>query len=88
MNKNPPLIYIEWCDAISDTPKWVSGSDAIAWCEGEDWIIKQSGFLLMETKEYILMASKYNPHSQGDDMFFGLHKIPKTWIRKRKNLKS
>lgn len=82
------LIYIEWCDAIADTPSWITINDAIKWADNEDWVIKQSGFLLKETEEYILLCSKINPHDHlKDDMRVdSLLKLPKTWIRKRINL--
>ena len=81
-----PLIYIEWCDSVSDTPHWVTMEDAKEWANNEDWVICQSSFLIEETKEYILVASQYNPQSDTDSRYSNLHKIPKTWIRKRVDL--
>lgn len=76
------LIYIEWCDAASHENGWMEAGEAIDWGDNEDWVIRQSSFLLKETKEYLLLASRINCHHVN-----GLMKIPKTWIRKRINLK-
>lgn len=84
-----PLVYIEWCDAITHGDGWIPLHKAIEWGECEDWIIKQSGFILKETKEFILLASKVNPHVDNEyPVVDGITKIPKTWIRKRKNYHS
>ena len=84
------LIYIEWCDAINDTPSWMSMSDAFQWADNEDWVIKQVGFLLKETEEYLLICSKINPHCHTEDevRVDSLLKLPKTWVRKRIDLSS
>lgn len=83
MIKKPKLIYIEWGDAISNTG-WMSFNEALEWGEEEHWIVKNIGWLLKETSSYILLASKY---SEGSGEYGLLHKIPKTWIRKRKIIK-
>src|SRR5258706_9321126 len=78
-------IYLEWCDAISDNSRWMSIEDARQWGENEDWVIKQVCFLLDEKDEYLLLASRINPHSVTEDSLRvdGLLKLPKTWVRKR-----
>lgn len=76
------LIYIEWGDAISNTG-WMDKEDAIKWGEEEHWLVKNIGWLLKETKDYILLAAKY---SDGSGEYGLLHKIPKTWIKKRKDI--
>ena len=83
-----PLLYIEWCDAIADANRWMTIEEAKKWSSNEDWVIKQVGFLLDETPEYILMAARVNPHSETEDQLRvdGLLKLPKTWIRKRVDL--
>ena len=82
------VIYLEWCDAIADVPRWMSVGDAKEWAKNEDWVIRQTCFLLDETKEYILLASRINPHSDTEDDLNvdGLLKLPKTWVRKRIDL--
>jgi len=81
--KVKPLIYIEWGDAISNTG-WVSEDDAVAWADSEDWIVKNIGWVVKETKDYILLAGKY---SEGSEEWGLVHKIPKTWIKTRKTIK-
>lgn len=78
-------VYIEWADAFSNYQSWVELSDAKEWASSEDWIVKQTGFILKETKEYILLASKLNPHTETGLTVnvSGVMKLPKTWIRKR-----
>lgn len=88
MSTEKSLIYIEWCDSISDTPHWVTMDTAIEWANNEDWIIKQAAFLLQETDEFILIASQYNEQQETESRFSNLHKIPKTWIKKRVDLSS
>lgn len=81
------LIYIEWCDAAGKSG-WTTLEAAIAWAENDtEWIARNSGWLLKETKEYILISfsymtgNDYSAESVNDPL-----KIPKTWIRKRKTL--
>lgn len=81
---NLSLIYIEWCDAVHNA-QWFVKDDAFIWAEeGSEWIIKECGYLLKETKEYICLANRYKPADNNtDEQFGGLQKIPKTWIKKR-----
>lgn len=83
-----PLIYIEWCDAITNEQSWMAAEDVVRWADNEDWNIKQTGFLIKETKEYILMSMRLNTHKHTEeiDRLDGIIKIPKTWVRKRVNL--
>ena len=73
------LVYLEWGDAISNTG-WMSKEDALEWGEEQHWLVKNVGWLLKETKDYILLAAKY---SDGSGEYGLLHKIPKTWIKRR-----
>jgi len=80
------LIYIEWCDALTN-PNWFEKQEALDWAEDEEygnWIVREVGWLLKDSKEMIVIASGWNKY---EDKFVNLHKIPKTWIRKRKILK-
>lgn len=76
------LIYIEWGDAISNTG-WMSKEEAIQWGKEQLWIVKNVGWVLDETKDYLLLAAKY---SDGCGDYGLVHKIPKTWIKKRKTI--
>ena len=75
---------MEWCDALVNGEGWLDKAEILLWVETEQWVIRQVGYLLLETKEYIVLASKYNPHEKTEDMYAELTKIPKTWIRKRR----
>lgn len=80
------LIYIEWCDALTNKG-WRTREEAEFWADTDDWIVRSGGWLIKETKEYILLALSWNPQNQYEENQFGnLHKIPKTWIKKRKTL--
>lgn len=82
-----PLVYIEWCDAVANgSNPWLLKEEAIQWGENENWVIRQAGYIIKETKQYILIASKYNPQDD-EDRFSELTKIPKTWIRTRQLIK-
>jgi len=81
-----PLIYLEWCDAMNNQNTWLSCDDAIRWAEANNWIISEVGFLLKETDEYILIASKKNLYDNDAPEVGGIVKIPSTWIKKRIDL--
>jgi len=75
------LVMIVWCDAFS-APGWMTPDEAVAHVEATDWEVTEVGWILKETKEYILIAGQWN-----GQMFGNFTKIPKTWIRKRAPLK-
>lgn len=83
------LIIIEWCDAIENSKGWNTLEEAIEWSKSDDWKVTQVGWLLDETKEHILIASMVNNANEyRGESFSGLMKIPKTWIKSRKKLKT
>lgn len=65
---------------------WYVKEDVLDWGKSNDWLIKQAGYLLKENKDYILLATKFNPQSYGEDKYSEITKIPKTWIKKRLNV--
>ena len=80
------LIYIEWADAHTQAG-WTHKDNAEDWAENSDWFISEVGYLVKETPKYICLAAFIRPESKDFDLQYGdLHKIPKTWIRKRKTL--
>lgn len=84
---HPKLVYIEWCDAISDSGGWKYLEEVFEWAEDLHWIVKESGFILKETKDYILLAHKMVPAKNKEENLYGsLKKIPKTWIIKKIDL--
>ena len=86
------LIYIEWEDACSHagsakTGSWLSEDESNDWAENTEWIVRQSGFIIKETKRYLTIAGMMEPGGDNHYAMFGhLQKIPKSWIRKRVDL--
>ncbi len=81
------LVYIEWADAVSDS-SWHTYKSATKWAKGPDWLVRHVGWILEENDKYILLAGSWTPQKGTSvDQFGNLHKVPKTWIRKRKILK-
>lgn len=81
----PILVYIEWCDAVSDASvSWHTEEEAVEWGK-DDWTVNQAGYIVEENEQYIVIASKLNPQN-GTSRYSGLLKIPKTWITKRQIL--
>ena len=75
------LVYIKWIDAMSDIGGWRDVEDAIEWGANVPCEVEQPGYIVEETEEYILLASKVN-----FDIVQGLTKIPKKYITERKEL--
>ncbi len=80
------LVFVEWCDAVTYNDGWIDKESVLEWALNDDWVIKQSGFLIEENKKYIILASKYNPQEYTENKFSEITKIPKTWIKKRKTI--
>ena len=86
--KTPQLIYLEWYDAISNSDGWKNYNEAINWSQNANWLVQESGFLIEETNDYILLANKIVAETDDSELLLGiLKKIPKPWIKKRINLK-
>ena len=85
--KNPKLVYIEWCDAVTNRG-WFSRKEIEEWKDTANVYMRHAGWLIEETKEHIILADAHSPGDPfSDEKFLTLHKIPTTWIRKRKVLK-
>jgi hypothetical protein len=83
------LTYIQWCDAISNERSWMSLEEAIEWAKTDSWIIDEVGWILEETDEYIVFASRIADVTNGKpETVGGVFKIPTTWILNRKEIKS
>lgn len=79
-------IYVEWADALTNS-KWFLKGEAEIWAEASDWIIREVGVVIADTKEYLVIAQGWKPADEWtDEQFVNLHKIPKGWIRKTKRL--
>ncbi len=80
------LIYIEWEDAMDWNDRWRDEEEVLQWAQNDAWIVKQSGWLMKENKNYIVLASKYSLQDNAETLYSNFSKIPKTWIRKRIDL--
>lgn len=79
------LIYLEWCDAVASGTEWASRNTVDEWGKKTEWIVRECGWLIEETKEYIVIASCWKTEDElTEEQFKHLMKIPKTWIKKRK----
>ncbi len=82
------LVQIGWADAISNEDGWHNIEDAVKWAEDDNWIVHQVGWIIKETKDYILIANIFNEASAGrDETYSGLFKIPKPWILYKSEIK-
>ena len=84
---NYPLIYIEWFDAMSNLSSWMSEDDAIEWAENGEGLVKQVGWVIKETKSYILIAGRLGKINSDSLDLGGLFKIPTKWVKKKQILK-
>lgn len=82
-NNRYPLVYIEWEDAYSVPMDWKIEEELTGILSDECFIIKQAGFILKETDEYVVLANQLNELNLSDDQFSGLHRIPIGCLRKR-----
>jgi len=83
IEKKYKLVSLEWIDAQSDSD-WCSPDKTALWAD-EDCVIFEIGWLVCESKKYIVITNQ-----MGEDGDFGNRtKIPKKWIRKKEyvNLK-
>lgn len=80
------LIYIEWQDCAYKQG-WSTKEKAIEWAKDGGWHIRQIGFLLDETEDYVLLCDSWSPEDDWKNKeYTGLVKVPKGWIKNRKDL--
>ncbi len=80
------LIYIEWEDATASSG-WHTKEEVEKFIIDNN-IVKQVGYIYKESKSEIVLASRLIHWSSNQDISYGqLQRIPKTWIRKRKEIK-
>lgn len=81
------LLYIEWEDAVHNA-EWFHHEMAEEWHGKDPYLIHECGWLVKEDKKGITLAGRMKPEDSNTDMQYGgLQYIPKTWIRKRKEIK-
>jgi len=79
-----PLVKLGWADASEAADTWFTIDQALEWAQDDDWIVHQVGWILKETDDFLLLASRYNDPSGGrEGTFAGVFKIPKPWIKYR-----
>lgn len=85
------LVYLQWLDATSPVEgSWWSEEEALNWASNDDYWVEEVGWILKETKEYILFCSKKSTTTNRVNnivQYGNLLRVPKPWIRKRKTLK-
>jgi hypothetical protein len=83
------LLYLEWADAVTATPHWRTKDEALDWADNEEnYLVKSFGWLLKETKGYILICDYWAGQTEDtEEQVDFIHRIPKTWIKKRKEIK-
>lgn len=85
-NNRYPLVYIEWEDAYSVPQTWHTEEEMTGILADESFIVRQVGFILKETKTFIVLANMVNALNLSDNQYSGLHRIPKGCLLKRKNI--
>jgi hypothetical protein len=84
----PKLVYLEWADAVGNS-HWRTTEEALRWAKTTEWHVRQVGWIIHEDDKSITFAASWKTEDEYCTEQFGdLHKIPKTWIRCRKNLKT
>lgn len=81
--KKPKLIYIEWYDAMVNLSSWITQEEAIEWAENGEGLVKQVGWVIKETKSYILIASRLGQINSTSLDLGGVFKIPTKWVKKK-----
>lgn len=81
--KEEALFYVEWRDAMAHVGSWVDQDEAISWMESSEGLVKQVGFIVKETNEYILMCARIAEINDGQTSLGGLFKIPTKWIKRK-----
>ena len=83
------IVYLV-CGDASSMSKWSSETDIDEWLdanEKDSGFVKSVGWLLRETKKYIIIGSQQAPETDWQDLHWSsLQKIPKSWIKERKIL--
>lgn len=86
-NTNNDIYVVEWHDAHSDSA-WLSNNEVEKFIKKEKCICINTGYILSETKDEIVLASRKVKWSiEGDCQWGMLQKIPKTWVLKKRRLK-
>lgn len=88
INHNYPLIYIEWADAMANLSTWIDVEDAIEWAENGEGLVRQVGWVIKETQNYLLIADRLGQINSTVPDLGGVFKIPIKWVKKRITISS
>ena len=83
-------VYLKWEDVSSSGSSWYEEAEVQEWADNntQAFVVEQIGFVIKETKRYILLCSHYHPETPIVPAQYGhLQKILKTLIIERKNIK-
>lgn len=80
------IFYLEWCDAYGMPASWQPKDHILDWAKTEEWVVKEVGYLLEENDEYLIFANQVAHEGTEEEVYAGITKIPKTFIRKRVEL--
>lgn len=72
-----PLVLVIWEDATSNGG-WKSADILDGWIAEEAWKIHSVGYLLRDTKEYVVLAASW---SKVDGQYGNLTRIPRALVR-------
>lgn len=82
----PKLVYIEWNDAIYNA-NWFTTEQVQDWAKISKFLIKEVGWLIEENKDFIVLGcGRKEEDDFTTEQWVGLHKIPKGWIKIKKEL--
>lgn len=59
MSKEIDLVYCLWEDIMSSDTGWKSRDEAIEWADSEPSLVHQTGFVLDDDGEFILLVDSY-----------------------------
>jgi hypothetical protein len=86
LHEDLKLVYIEWIDAIQDSDTdWLNEELTDEFFERDDNVVRETGFIWSEDKEYIYLVGKYMP-GLNRTLSSNRSKIPKNWIINRIDL--
>ncbi len=81
-----PFVMIRWCDAVSSPEGWKYQDQYVEWANGIEWLVETTGWILRETKEYIMLAGQRGCLKDNEYQYGMVMKIPKTWVKLRVDL--
>ena len=81
------IVYLEWIDAFANSG-WFNAESLKEKIEDQNLWIKEVGWLVRETKYHLILCTAWQVEDKyTQEQWLNVHKIPKTWIRKRETLK-